>query len=366
MQGEFDPLLVVLSVAAAMLAVYAALDLTARVTAARGTMRLAWVLVGALASGVGLWTTHFVGVLALYLPAVVTYAVPGSASALVAAVATCAVALAAAASQPAIGPTTILAGVLLGIGAVATHLVAMSAVRLAAFPVFDTSLLGLATLVAVVAGIAVVVLAARLRATENWWIWRRRFAAATVLGLLFSIVHYTAMSATRFEPNPAALADMSVRLLATHSVALTAFGSYAVIITLALGGASVDRALRRRMAATAEHARLRSAAEQARDVAVRARHDAEEAMRAKSEFLAAMSHELRTPLNAIGGYAELLQLGVHGPLNANQQEDLARIQRSQKQLLGLINPREIQQSDSLVQLRNFQLGIKRAGILKRP
>jgi signal transduction histidine kinase len=67
-----------------------------------------------------------------------------------------------------------------------------------------------------------------------------------------------------------------------------------------------------------------------------ARAEAEEANRAKSRFLTVMSHELRTPLNAIGGYAELIELEVHGAITDAQREALQRIQRSERHLLGLI------------------------------
>ena len=68
-----------------------------------------------------------------------------------------------------------------------------------------------------------------------------------------------------------------------------------------------------------------------------ARTQAEEANGTKSEFLAVMSHELRTPLNAIGGYAELIEMGIRGPITAEQRADLHRIQQSHRHLLGLIN-----------------------------
>ena len=69
----------------------------------------------------------------------------------------------------------------------------------------------------------------------------------------------------------------------------------------------------------------------------RARARAEEANRAKAEFLAVMSHELRTPLNAISGYVDLLTLGVDGPLTEKQSVSLARIQLNQQHLLGMID-----------------------------
>ncbi|HEX6371851.1 MAG TPA: ATP-binding protein [Longimicrobium sp.] len=68
-----------------------------------------------------------------------------------------------------------------------------------------------------------------------------------------------------------------------------------------------------------------------------ARAEAEAANRAKADFLASMSHELRTPLNAIGGYVELLELGIHGPLAEAQRGALARITANQRHLLALIN-----------------------------
>ena len=77
----------------------------------------------------------------------------------------------------------------------------------------------------------------------------------------------------------------------------------------------------------------RRALAEARD----ARAEVEAANRAKSDFLTVMSHELRTPLNAIAGYAELMELGIRGPVTVQQRDDLRRIQASQQHLLGLIN-----------------------------
>ena len=72
------------------------------------------------------------------------------------------------------------------------------------------------------------------------------------------------------------------------------------------------------------------------EVAGVARAEAEKANRAKGEFLAMISHDLRTPLNAIGGYCELLELGIQGPVTDGQRDMLVRIRTAQKHLQSLI------------------------------
>lgn len=92
-----------------------------------------------------------------------------------------------------------------------------------------------------------------------------------------------------------------------------------------------------RAAMAMDNARLCQESQQAREEAVAAVARAVLADRAKTDFLATMSHELRTPLNAIAGYAELLELGMRGPISEQQREAIVRIRRSQQHLLGIVN-----------------------------
>ena len=124
----------------------------------------------------------------------------------------------------------------------------------------------------------------------------------------------------------------TLRALATHAN-VTLLERPVRVATLVTALRSALRA-RRRQLDVRDHLAERSASE----VELRsARKSAEEANRSKSDFLAVMSHELRTPLNAIGGYSQLLELGIHGPVTEAQVAAITRIQRSQRHLLALIN-----------------------------
>jgi NO-binding membrane sensor protein with MHYT domain len=93
MTGSYDHRLVVLSVVIAVMASYVALDLAGRVTSARGLARYLWLNGGAMAMGIGIWSMHYVGMLAFRLPVPVRYDWPTVLLSLLAAIFASAVAL---------------------------------------------------------------------------------------------------------------------------------------------------------------------------------------------------------------------------------------------------------------------------------
>src|SRR5436853_7260685 len=132
MHGSYDYRLVVLSVLIAICAAYAALDLAARTTAAKGRIRLAWLAGGAAAMGLGIWSMHYIGMLAFSLPILVLYDWPTVLLSLLAAIFASVLALFVV-SREKMGLFPSSAGSIFMGGGIATmHYTGMDAMRLSA------------------------------------------------------------------------------------------------------------------------------------------------------------------------------------------------------------------------------------------
>src|SRR6202163_2260054 len=136
--GSYNDALVALSVLIAMFASYAALDLAGRVTAAVGWARAIWLLGGAGAMGIGIWSMHYIGMLAFILPIPVAYHWPTVLVSLFAAILASVIALYVVSRQK-MGASRALAGsVLMGAASTSMHYMSMAAMRLPAICQFNS------------------------------------------------------------------------------------------------------------------------------------------------------------------------------------------------------------------------------------
>jgi PAS domain S-box-containing protein len=192
--GHYDAVLVALSVAVAIFASFTALNLAGRLLAAEGTARLWWLLASAIALGGGIWTMHFVGMLAFTMPEHVTYDVQLTLLSLVVPILVVGAGLIFVSGfgngiVPLLG-----AGLLAGLGVVMMHYTGMAAMRTPGTRIeYDPWLVSASVAIAITAATAAFWLAFRTRRTSE------RFLAAIVMGLAISGMHYTAMAAATFR-----------------------------------------------------------------------------------------------------------------------------------------------------------------------
>src|ERR1700739_2585264 len=125
--GVYDPILVALSVVIAAIASYVAFSLGERVTASKGRRRLGWILGGAVAMGLGIWSMHYIGMLAFSLPVPVVYHVPTVALSFLAAVVASVVALHVIGKHQVAIRQTVAGGVVMGAAICSMHYVGMAA-----------------------------------------------------------------------------------------------------------------------------------------------------------------------------------------------------------------------------------------------
>jgi NO-binding membrane sensor protein with MHYT domain len=139
MTGTYDLRLVALSVLIAIFASYAALDLTGRVTASRRNARMFWLFGGAAAMGFGIWSMHYIGMLAFKMPMKILYDVPTVVISLFAAIAASAVALFTVSRRHMGLWQTVTGGVVMGSGIAAMHYIGMAAMRMPARIAYNLS-----------------------------------------------------------------------------------------------------------------------------------------------------------------------------------------------------------------------------------
>ena len=168
MTGSHHPVLVVLSALIAMLASYTALQLAGRVTAASGWARRAWLASGSVAMGVGIWSMHFVAMLAFSLPVPIAYDVPLWLLSIVIAILASWLALFIA-SRERVGHVALAAGAVVMGGAIAAmHYTGMAAVRIPGRIDYDPTLVGLSIAIAVFCAFTALVLARHFREARTW------------------------------------------------------------------------------------------------------------------------------------------------------------------------------------------------------
>src|SRR5216684_4733345 len=237
--GLYNYALVALSVLIAIFSSYAALDLAGRVTAAGGWTRALWLLGGAGAMGTGIWSMHYIGMLAFILPIPVAYHWPTVLLSLIAAILASVVALGVVSRQK-MGWFRALAGsVLMGAGIAGMHYIGMAAMRLPAICRFNSFLVVLSVVFAVLISLAALWITFHFRDERKGIGWEK-LAGAVVMGAAIPVMHYTGMAAASFTPSgaPTDLSRaVSISTLGTAGIAAVTF----IVLGLALLTSWVDR-----------------------------------------------------------------------------------------------------------------------------
>jgi diguanylate cyclase (GGDEF)-like protein len=218
-----------------MLVSYTALRLAARVATSERSGARIWVVIGAVAMGVGIWSMHFIGMLAFSLPIPLAYNVPTTLASLAIAIITSGFSLQITSRQRLTVPRLCGSAVVMGAGISTMHYMGMAAITVVPPIVYDPLLVATSILIAVVASFVALWLFFRLREGNSLDQWLTRIAAALVMGLAICGMHYTGMAAAGFAAGSFCLGGATFQngWLAT-SIGLFALGLLVVTLVTAL------------------------------------------------------------------------------------------------------------------------------------
>jgi len=219
--ATYDLRLVILSVVIAIFASYAALDLAGRVTAARNNARLTWLIGGATAMGIGIWSMHYTGMLAYHLPVAVYYHIPTVILSLVAAIGASFVALLVV-SRPHVSAIHVATGSLaMAVGISGMHYTGMASMRTSAMHHWDTTFVVLSVVIALVVSLAALGLTFLFRDEKHDKVLKG--VCSVIMGFAIPAMHYTGMAAVSYTP-------MSQEPDMTNAVDISGFANTTIIV----------------------------------------------------------------------------------------------------------------------------------------
>jgi PAS domain S-box-containing protein len=226
--GTYNPHLVALSILVAAFAAYTALDLGGRVSATRGAAPRVWLVAAAIAMGGGIWSMHFIGMLAFNLPIPMSYDIGLTTLSLVVAIFVTGAGFYFINRQSAPPFSLIFAGIFMGLGIAAMHYIGMAAMREHAAISYDIRFIALSLVIAIGASTAALWLA--FRTTDLG----EKLVAAVIMGLAISGMHYSAMRGTTFAVHGPVHQAQGYASLDQTNLALTVAGITFVILAFAV------------------------------------------------------------------------------------------------------------------------------------
>ena len=317
----YDTLLVCLSIVIAALASYTAIDIAGRVSATQGRSQLIWLLCGAVTMGVGIWSMHFIGMLAFRMPVYVHYSFAKVLISVLPAVISSGLALYVVSRTKLSWISLTISSLLMGCGIAAMHYAGMSAMNINATAHYDYKIVGLSVGIAIAVALAALSILFQLREENVPQQTAKKILASLLMGAAIPTMHYTGMAAVSFTPTEKTFSNAAISNAlqapadATLLASMTVIGAI-IIFSVAWLSALLDRKLAAQISYSAElQASKAKLKQQKRELSqtllevksLQAQLIQSEKMSSIGQLVAGVAHEINNPINFIHGNLKHLE-----------------------------------------------------------